>query len=69
MAISGLPSGSVNKRVNLYLIVLRASERRAKEFWQKALGCAAEEEEEMAKYLGPSLRKDEFFDRGFHQLH
>jgi hypothetical protein len=30
---------------------------------------AAEEEKEMAKYLGDSLREDEFFDGGFHQLH
>jgi hypothetical protein len=30
---------------------------------------AAEEEEEMAQYPGGSLREDEFFDRGFHQLH
>jgi|GEM_PF-3525503 len=30
---------------------------------------AAEEEKEMAKYLGGSLREDEFFDRGFYQLH
>jgi hypothetical protein len=70
MAISGLLSGS-NKRVNLYWIVLRAGESRfakLRNFGRKP-SVAAEEEKEMAKYLGGSLREYEFFDGGFHQLH
>jgi hypothetical protein len=46
---------------------------RAKEFSielaEKTSFVAAAGEEEMANYIGGSLREDEFFDRGFHQLH
>jgi hypothetical protein len=74
MAISGVPSRSLNRRVNLCLIVMRKEQLgRAKEFSielaEKTSFVAAAGEEEIANYIGGSLREDEFFDRGFHQLH
>ncbi len=72
MAISGIPSRSLNTRVNLCFIVLRKELlRRVKEFSlaETNLVVVAEGEAEMRMYLGGSLREDEFFDRGFHQLH